>query len=245
MLRVFKASGEKVFAMQAEELTTPRSMLDHPIRVLDLKRRLQPVCGHPRFRQRLLLLPDGQILPDDAALNGPMDVQLILQPFSKSSREEVLQLCDAATLADLPALEQFLQRPQDPNLVREGDSISPLMCACFGGHVEVVRLLLDARANMDWTDVDNATPIFLASQENRVEVVRLLLEAKADKDRADLCGQAPIHVASKRGHVQVVRLLLEAKADKDSATGFGATPMSMAWEKGHAEVAQLLAVASR
>ena len=67
MLRVFKASGEEVLAMQFAEFVEQLGPGTEPIRALRLKHHLQGLCGQPRFRQRLLLL-DGQILSDDAAL---------------------------------------------------------------------------------------------------------------------------------------------------------------------------------
>ena len=68
MLKVFKASGEEVLASQFADFVENMGAGEQPIRVLDLKRHLFSLCGQPRFRQRLLL-PDGQILSDDATLN--------------------------------------------------------------------------------------------------------------------------------------------------------------------------------
>ncbi|CAE7441994.1 ANKRD50, partial [Symbiodinium pilosum] len=81
----------------------------------DLKREVQRLCGYSRFRQRLLL-PDGQILPDEAALNEPADVQLVFLPFSRSSGQQVEELWDAVERKDMHMMEELLQRPQDPDL---------------------------------------------------------------------------------------------------------------------------------
>ena len=70
MFRVFKASGEEVLAIQFAALKERICGGDQPIRVLDLKRHLQGLCGQPRFRQQLLL-PDGQMLPEDAVPRKP------------------------------------------------------------------------------------------------------------------------------------------------------------------------------
>ena len=57
---------------------------------------------------------------------------------------------------------------------------SPLNAACSGGHLSVVRLLLDYRADVKKTNGLYATPLMLAVRRNHLPVVRLLLEAGAN-----------------------------------------------------------------
>ena len=237
MLRVFKASGEEVLAIPLAEFLEVTGRREQHVLALDLKRHLQGLCGQPRFRQRLLL-PDGQILSDDAKLNEPVDVQLIFLSLSPTSTMQIGELWDAAHNGDVPRVENLLRRPQDPNL--EFICGTPLYCAAANGHVEAVRLLLEACAHKDWADVHGTTPIFLASCEGHVEVVRVLLEARADNTHANRDGQTPIIAACRTGHLEVVRLLLEARADKDLVDSLGATPLSAASERGYTQVAQLL-----
>ena len=115
MLRVFKASGEEVFKMGFEEFVALAPESEQPDRARALKCHVQRVSGHPRFKQRLLLL-DGHVLSDDFVFAGPTDVQLILQQFEASSEEQILQLINAALNNDIQGMEQLLQRPQDPDL---------------------------------------------------------------------------------------------------------------------------------
>ena len=117
MLRVFQASGEEVLKLDVDDLAEVAGVGEQPVRARDLKRYLQGLCGLPRFRQRLLL-PDGQILLDDAVVDGPIDLQLILLPFSPSSEDQIRELVLAAGLGntDILVVEQLLHRPQDPNL---------------------------------------------------------------------------------------------------------------------------------
>ena len=241
MLRVFKASGEEVLAIGLAELVEMTGAGERPMRALDLKRHLQGFCGQPRFRQKLLLM-DGQILSDDAVLNEPVDVQLVLLSFNPYPSDPVRRLCDAARKNDVSEVEQLLQRPQDPNLEFAG--MSPLPFAAERGAADAVRLLLEASADMDWAGILRRTPLYVASKNGHVEVVRLLLEAKADKDKLDFAIQGPMYAASETGHLEIVRLLLEAKADKDTANSAGDTPMSIASKHGHTEVVQLLQEAS-
>ena len=147
------------------------SLGEQPVRTLDLKRHLQGLCGQPRFRQRLVL-PDGQVLPDDAQLDGPMDVQLILMPFSSPSREQVLEFRDAIVQSNPDLLEQVLQRPQDPNL--EVGGRTPLHLAADCGSMDGVRLLLEAKADKYKVDNRGATPLSLAHSRGNAEILHLM-----------------------------------------------------------------------
>ena len=55
--------------------------------------------------------------------------------------------------------------------------------ASQNGHLEVVRLLLEASADKDKAAESGATPLIMASQQGHLETARLLLEASADKDK--------------------------------------------------------------
>ena len=82
--------------------------------------------------------------------------------------------------------------------------------AIKAGHLEVVRLLLESKADKDKASRRGVTPMFLASQKGHADVVRLLLDFKADKDRATSGGATPIFIAKQEGHEEVVQLLREA-----------------------------------
>ena len=230
MLRVFKVSGEEAFSFQLEDF-------EQPVRVLAVKRRLEVICGRPRFTQRLLLW-DGQMLSDDFVLDGPVDIQLVLQPFEESSQDQIRQLQKAASDNNIPVLEQLLQRPVDPDL--DLGRFTPMHVACGRGNIEAARLLMEAKADKDKGTNDGETPMFAASLKGHLDVVQLLLEAKADKDKAKDEGTAPLLVASHEGRTEVVRLLIDANADKDTADKTGTTPMIAAAWKGHLAIVRLL-----
>ena len=236
---MFKASGEELFTLGFEEFLAMAPEGDQPDTARALKRHIQYISGHSRFKQRLLLL-NGPMLSDDFVFKGPTDVQLILQEFGASSERQIRRLRRAARGNDIQAMEQLLQRPQDPDL-ENGRRPPALHCACGQGHVQAARLLLEADANKDRTCVNHgSTPVLWACEGGWVEVVRLLLEANADKEKADDTGTTPLWTASQNGHLEVVRMLLEANADKDKANSNGTTPLFMASHNGHLQVARML-----
>ena len=67
------------------------------------------------------------------------------------------------------------------------------MLACQGGHLEVVRLLLERGAAVDAKDGDmGETPLMKACYNGHVEAARLLLEKSADVNVADMHGQTSL-----------------------------------------------------
>ena len=84
MLRIRMLSGA-VVSMPVEEVSCVR----------EAKRRLQQLHGMPpRFRQRLCL--HGTNLDDATELDSPLELDLMLQPFSDTSETEVNELVAAA-----------------------------------------------------------------------------------------------------------------------------------------------------
>ena len=82
------------------------------------------------------------------------------------------------------------------------------------GHIEVVRLLLEARADGGGDELPS-TALLEAAVEWHLEVACLLLQPRAHTDWGDIDGVTALTAAAAHGHGDIVRLLLEAKADKD------------------------------
>ena len=71
------------------------------------------------------------------------------------------------------------------------------MPACANGHVDIVRLLLEARADVNAKDVEGTTALMLASGLGYAEVVTLLVQAGADLNAQDSLGRTALNLAQK------------------------------------------------
>jgi len=80
---------------------------------------------------------------------------------------------------------------------------TPLHAAAQGGHVNVVRYLLDNNAFVSTFNSAHQTPIQLAAENGHVEVVKTLHEAGAMAD------QTSLHHAAANNRLEVVQFLLE------------------------------------
>jgi hypothetical protein len=116
----------------------------------------------------------------------------------------------------------------------------PLIVGSYFGHEVMVKLLLEAKANVDSRFNDGRTPLSWAAENGHEGIVKLLLEAKAGVDSEDNNGQTPLLWAAENGHKGIIKLLLEAKADVDSEDNYGQTPLLWAAENGHEGIIKLL-----
>ena len=206
MLRIqMMMTGEEVACLEPEELLsiTGDTATGH---VHALKLHLQRLCGYPRFRQRLLQ-EDEQILPEDAVLEAPCRLHLVILDFAETSGDDVDRLLYAVEADDATQVEAILQRPQDPNRTAQHNMTALHVAATYGRQV-FAKLLLEAGAATNQTEDHGITPLFFAALRGQLEVARLLLDFGADKDLATSDGATPLFIAAKNGHLEVVRLLL-------------------------------------
>ena len=114
---------------------------------------------------------------------------------------------------DLDTARLILKAGADVNLG------GPLFRAAFCNHVDVVRLLLEFRAEVDRRDASGKTPLIAASEEGHDEVVRVLLDAGAAVDASEETGRRALYYACSTGHASTARLLLARGADVSASNG--------------------------
>src|SRR5438045_5390865 len=78
---------------------------------------------------------------------------------------------------------------------------TPLSWAADKGHVDVVKLLLNANANIEAADKYVRTPLSWAAEKGHVDVVKLLLNANANIEATDNeYGRTPLTWAAWNGN---------------------------------------------
>jgi|LauGreDrversion4_2_1035121.scaffolds.fasta_scaffold418810_2 ankyrin repeat protein len=104
----------------------------------------------------------------------------------------------------------------DPNALgwtRSGCRWTPLHVASYIGHIEVCRLLIASKANVDAKDCSEHTPLQRAIVKDKVAVCQLLLQSNANVEARDSSGWNLMHHAVALGHETVCRLLIASKAN--------------------------------
>ena len=117
---------------------------------------------------------------------------------------------------------------------------TPVKLACYMGHLEVVKLLLDQGANLSTTNNSGRTPLYSACTKGHLEIVKILLDQGANLSTATNDGWTPLHSACDNRHLEIVRVLLSNSIDLGVTTMMGETCLHLACRRDLPETIDLL-----
>lgn len=118
-------------------------------------------------------------------------------------------------------------------------SYPPLHLAVKGGHVAVVRKLIESGADVE-PECPKLKPLHWAALNGHQNVAQQLIEAGAKVDISDGTGYTALHHAAENGYGRVVQLLLDSGAARDVLEPNNKTPLYLSAYEGHSRVVQLL-----
>ncbi|KAL1875214.1 hypothetical protein Daus18300_003285 [Diaporthe australafricana] len=124
----------------------------------------------------------------------------IISASSWRRREIVLALLKHRKLAGFDAQEE-----EDQIDAQDEEDHTALHAAVVRGHIKVVELLLEQKANVRIRDNKGRSALHLASLQGNEAIVKMLLSTKADR-QLDICdnkGMTPLHLASAAGDQDV------------------------------------------
>uniref|UniRef100_A0A8C3LMS6 Ankyrin repeat and KH domain-containing protein 1 n=1 Tax=Chrysolophus pictus TaxID=9089 RepID=A0A8C3LMS6_CHRPC len=118
---------------------------------------------------------------------------------------------------------------------------TPLMEAAQEGHLELVKYLLTAGANVHATTATGDTALTYACENGHTDVADVLLQAGADLEHESEGGRTPLMKAARAGHLCTVQFLISKGANVNRATANNDhTVVSLACAGGHLAVVELL-----
>ncbi|XP_022906707.1 ankyrin repeat domain-containing protein 17 isoform X2 [Onthophagus taurus] len=117
---------------------------------------------------------------------------------------------------------------------------SALTLACYKGHLDMVKFLLEAGADQEHKTDEMHTALMEASMDGHVEVARLLLDSGAQVNMPTDSFESPLTLAACGGHVDLALLLIERGANIEEVNDEGYTPLMEAAREGHEEMVSLL-----
>ena len=172
----------------------------------------------------------------------------------------------SAAEGDQKALGLFFAAGFDVNTPNTA-GYTGLMAAAERGRVDIVKLLLDHKADPNVAGRDAGTALMLAAENNQPEIVKLLLDRGADPNRQDHNGWTALLKAAYQGNAKcieilashtkleldrallvatlmerkdAVKVLLDNGAEVDFRASDGRTPLILAASKGNKEIVELL-----
>ncbi len=125
-------------------------------------------------------------------------------------------------------VDQLVRAKADPNdsrstVTREGDD-TPLHLAAMHCRAPAVRVLLEAKANVNALNRVSYTPLHCAAMIADPAVCNWLVAFKADV-HASARGSTPLHTAVSLANAPCVVALVKAGADLEAINGWGHTPL--------------------
>jgi ankyrin repeat protein len=150
-------------------------------------------------------------------------------------------LMNAVNRSDAAAVNKLIAQGVN---VSEADSKgdSPLIMAAYQGDTEIVRLLLEAGADVGALDPGmKATALHAASYAGHAAPARLLIQYGIDIDKqGPYNGYTALHDAIWQNHVEVAQVLIEAGADLGIRSNSGQTPLDFARSKGAKQIIAMI-----
>ena len=124
----------------------------------------------------------------------------------------------------------------------DSSSDAPLVMAAYEGHNEIVKLLLEAGADVAAVDPGmKATALHAASYAGRTEAAKLLIAHKIDINKqGPYNGYTALHDAIWQSHVETAKVIIEAGADLTLKSNQGQTPLEFARSKRLTELVNLM-----
>ena len=177
------------------DLAAARAKLAHEAEAARL-RRLAPSANDTRENREALYnaAKDGKTEDVQRYISMGVDVDGHKSPGNATA------LSEAAYKGHVAVVELLVAANAQVNLVDNGNCTA--LNAAAGGeggaspqlYLDVVRVLLNAGAQVDLAGYEGTTPLYWAARHGHLDVVRALLNAGADKTIADDYGEKPIDV---------------------------------------------------
>ncbi len=123
---------------------------------------------------------------------------------------------------NLPRIKELIAEGINVNKVNKNDRLTPLLLAIKLRRADIVKLLIDASANLHKAMIYADTPLGFAAAKGNLEIVKLLLEVGADPNKG-IYG-SPLHRAVLGEYSDIVKILIEAKANVNFTDMYGMTP---------------------
>jgi hypothetical protein len=143
-------------------------------------------------------------------LERGLDANTVVGPEER--RKSLLHI--AVVHAIKLAVELLLEFGANPEAPDGSEMSTPLMLAYNHGDMEMLRLLLEKGANVNWPE-KHWNPLYNAVRGRDRPTVEVLLEFGADIDALDESGISPLMLACARWlfHKEIIVILLENGAD--------------------------------
>ncbi len=156
---------------------------------------------------------------------------------------------------------KLLEHHANPNIPRKRDHLTPINVAAIFGYVDIVKSLVESKADLTIADVEGWTPLLNAAYYGHAEMINIFNSQKINLNevvkvkrkisdqgsyppfKGNVLNTTAACVAAMNGHADVINKLAQCGADLNfPGNKGGSTPAHYAVEQGHREVIKVLAL---
>ena len=152
-----------------------------------------------------------------AVIGGAPAAHAAINPFGQYYEN----VARAAAQNDAALVRQLVGSGEgNPDMV-DDQSRTGLHYAAMNGNLQILAILIKAKAKLNIADKLGDTPLHLAAEQGQTEAAELLLDVGAEVDPQNKDGMTPLMIAASRGNLELVRALLAkgASVTKTDYTG--------------------------
>jgi len=100
--------------------------------------------------------------------------------------------------------------------------------ASFCGQLEVVRLLVERKADITIRNANNDTVLHFAAQSGSVDIIKLLVDKGMSANLTNTSDDTPLHFSASCGNLEATKYLVEKGATLNNTNKYGNTPLTLA-----------------
>ncbi|MCK4761604.1 MAG: ankyrin repeat domain-containing protein [Candidatus Aminicenantes bacterium] len=146
----------------------------------------------------------------------------------KDMLKSIAPLHRVARDGDAEKLKSLIKKYPDQVNGRDEIGRTPLYWAARAEHIEVCKVLLANKADINAANPDGWTPLHTSVYNRKPESVELLIANGVDVNVQNNDGETPLHWAARRGKKNLIEPLLAAGADVKIKDNNGKTPVDWA-----------------
>jgi len=139
---------------------------------------------------------DEELMLKMSAKMGGLPNQLKEMVMRDAPQQAVVSLHEACKFGNMRAVQEFLGKGV-PSDIKDAKGITPICYAIGGSHLEIVKVLMQSKADPHNVDAGGNSGLHYAAGYGRKELVEFLLNSGADANKKNLQGQTPLQVASR------------------------------------------------
>lgn len=192
---------------------------------------------------------DGVTVLHTACSAGNADIVRMLLESSKVDMNKLTQrgvaaLHIATTRSNINVIKELLKKAKNKesvDITNNRDRVTPLQIACKNGKLDIVKVFVDASADVNAVNTDGCAALHVACEEGHMDIIEFLIEKEStNMNLLNRNDETPLHIACREEYGKIVEMLFRRNDVNVNANRKGNTPLCVACRYGYVKVVEKL-----